>query len=157
MENVKLEKMHMDQMVPLIEDAVNNGRNFLLCPKGTSMLPTISSEKDYVLLKAPENLKKYDIVLYKRTGGQFVLHRILGIKNGKYTMCGDNQYFRERGIEQNQIIAKVFAIHKNGGEKIIEINNSGNIIYAFFLRLILLPKHMLLSLRRRIIKLFKRK
>ena len=64
-----------------------------------------------VYLQAIEDLKKYDIVLYRRRTGKVVLHRIIGFSKGKCVMCGDNQNSLER-IEKGDIIAKASGIFK---------------------------------------------
>jgi hypothetical protein len=153
--NIKEVTMHMDQMAPLIIDAVSNGKNFLLCPKGTSMLPTIKPDKDYVMLASCENLAKYDIILFKRQNGSYALHRIVKIKDSSYTLCGDNQISFEKGIKKEQIIAKVTAIHKNGGEKIIQTNTKFNYLNAIVIRAYRAPKRLIIRVVSRIKRLKK--
>ena len=80
---------------PIIEEKLENGGEVTINPGGISMKPLVVAGRDSVILeKAPKALKKYDVALYKRKNGQFVLHRVVGIKNGAYVMCGDNQYIR---------------------------------------------------------------
>jgi hypothetical protein len=63
---------------------------------GDSMYPFIRQEIDYVtVLPAPKKLNKYDVVLFKRPTGQYVLHRITKIKHNSYIICGDNRFLRE--------------------------------------------------------------
>lgn len=76
----------------LIKEAISSDGEFRLYPRGTSMMPLLREGIDSVLLKKPEGVSKNDIVLYKRSNGQFVLHRVIKIKNGEYVMCGDNQF-----------------------------------------------------------------
>ena len=46
--------------------------------KGDSMLPMLDDEKDSVKITAVRGvLNKYDLPLYRRPGGQLVLHRII--------------------------------------------------------------------------------
>ena len=149
--------MHMEQLAPLIIDAVSNGRNFLLCPKGTSMLPTIRPEKDYVLLSSPDRISKYDLVLFKRNSGDFALHRIVKCcKNNTYTLCGDNQISLEKGITKPQIIAKVTAIHRNRGDRIIDTTTKANFIYAFAIRTLMFSKRCIVLIGSKILKTLKK-
>ncbi|MBP5245445.1 MAG: S24/S26 family peptidase [Clostridia bacterium] len=106
MENVDIEKI-----IAIISDTVSRGEVFRLNPTGRSMLPTITPGSDSVLLARADNLKKYDIVLYRRRTGKIILHRIIGFSKGKYVMCGDSQNMIER-IEKDEIIAKVSGIFK---------------------------------------------
>ncbi len=108
-------KPKMSDVYPFIEESIKDGGQFVLFPRGTSMNPTIYEGKDCVVLTEVESPEQYDIVLYKRESGQFVLHRIMKIKNGNYTMCGDNQYIFEKGIKREQILAVVDEVRKEDG------------------------------------------
>lgn len=59
---------------------------------GTSMTPFLHSG-DTVYLNLPDSpLKKGDIVLFTRPGGQYVLHRIVAVhRDGSFTLLGDAQ------------------------------------------------------------------
>ena len=105
----------MEEVYPFILESIKDGGQFVLFPRGTSMNPTIYEGKDCVVLEETTQPQLFDIVLYRRKSGQFVLHRIMRIKNGKYTMCGDNQYLFEYGIEKEQIIAVVKEVRKSDG------------------------------------------
>ena len=113
-------EMRMEDMCPLIREAIKDNGQFILHPKGTSMLPTIKPIVDSIVLVEFDNLEKYDIILYKRNVGTFVVHRIMGIKNGQYILCGDNQFDLEYGILPEQIIAKVSQIRKSNGSVLCE-------------------------------------
>lgn len=104
----------LEEMLPLLKETVAQGKSFRFMPKGTSMLPMLVMGRDSVELgKAPQRLKKYDLPLYRRADGQFVLHRV--VKAGEcYTCIGDNQFVYEHGVRQEQIIAVVSAFEHNG-------------------------------------------
>lgn len=111
--------------------------------EGDSMYPLIRPTGDLVVIKKCETpLKRYDVPLYKRDSGQYVLHRILKSKNGKYCMCGDNRYSVEKGIEDRHIIGVLSSVIRNGKE--IRMNGFGQKLYAhlwcdlFFVRAIML-------------------
>lgn len=122
-------KPKMQEVYPFIAESIKDGGQFILYPRGTSMNPSIYEGKDCVVLVEIKEPQKFDIVLYKRKSGQFVLHRIMKIKNGKYTMCGDNQYLFEKGIERNQLLAVVSEIRKENGSiyDIQKIHNDGKV------------------------------
>lgn len=99
-------ELKLKDLWPVIEEKINSGAKVTINPGGISMLPLVVAGRDSVVLeKVPEKLKKYDVVLYQRRSGMYVLHRIVGIKNGKYVMCGDNEYVREGGIGHDAIKA----------------------------------------------------
>ena len=109
-------KVCLSDAINLIQEVLDSGGEFLLSPKGTSMLPLLIQGEDRVVLKKYESVlpKKHDIVFYRRENGDFVLHRLMKIqKDGTYVMCGDNQLILEEGILPSQIIAYVSMIHKN--------------------------------------------
>jgi hypothetical protein len=112
-----------------------------------------------VLTKAVFPLGLYDIPLYKRNNGKFVLHRIIGFEKDSYVMCGDNQLFAEKGIKDDNIIAVVETIIRNG-KKIDLKKSKGYKIYLFFwCRLFFIRKICLKSFTviRKIRKLFIKK
>ena len=53
-------------MSPIIYDIVSCGGSVRLDVKGNSMMPLIRDEKDAVLLKKPEKIQLYDVVLFKK-------------------------------------------------------------------------------------------
>lgn len=107
-------ELGLKEMWPVMEEQLNAGKTIIFRPNGNSMLPLISPGVDTVLIKkAPAKLKKYDLPLYRRLDGTFVLHRVVGIKKGTYTMRGDNQNVLERDIKREQILAVATGIYKN--------------------------------------------
>ena len=106
-------QISLSELWPVMEEQIENGKTVVFAPNGTSMLPLIRPNTDKVMLKkAPEQLKKYDIPLYLRENGQFVLHRVVGFTEDGYVMCGDNQYRREYGIKDSQILALACGVYK---------------------------------------------
>lgn len=96
-----------------MKEQIDSGKTVVFAPKGTSMLPLVRQDIDRVVLaKAPKKLKKYDLPLYLRENGQFVLHRVVGIDKNGYIMCGDNQTEREYGITDEQILALACGIYR---------------------------------------------
>lgn len=84
---------------------------------GDSMLPLIRQGRDLLVIIPPTGrLKKYDVPLYKRDRGQYVLHRILSIRDKDYVICGDNRWSREYGITDSHIIGVLTAIIRDGKE-----------------------------------------
>ena len=121
----------MDDMAGIIKEQFEaGGEEVKFTPRGNSMLPMLRNDRDVVILVRPKcKMKKYDIPLYKRDDGKYVLHRIVGISgDGNYILCGDNQVVREYGIRDDQIIGVVSAYIKNGKKK--TVNNFGYRIYC---------------------------
>lgn len=108
-------ELGLKEMWPVMEEQLNSGKAVSFRPGGISMLPLIRPGADLVVIKkAPDKLKKFDLPLYRRMDGTFVLHRVVGVKKGTYTMRGDNQNVLERDIKSEQILALSVGMYKNG-------------------------------------------
>lgn len=106
--------MGLAELWPIMKEQIDAGKSVRFKPGGRSMLPLVRPGMDTVLIKkAPEKLKRFDVPLYRRNNGQFVLHRVLNVKNGKYTMRGDNQNIIEREVTPEQILAIAEGVFKN--------------------------------------------
>lgn len=108
----------IEELIPVIREAVENGSGINMTPRGQSMLPFISGRNSVFLEKPPVRLKKYDVALYyRRKTGIYVMHRMIKIKNGGYVFCGDNQAWKETGVEDPDIIALVTSVKEENKEK----------------------------------------
>ena len=136
------------ELYPLIAEGIKSGGTYRFYPKGVSMLPLLKEDKDSVVLSSVSDLKKGDIVLYRRENGMFVIHRIVKIADS-FTMCGDNQFLLEKGINKDQILAKVSSVYK--GDKLLSFDSKS---YRFYVKMLPLRRFMLKNLFRskRIIK-----
>lgn len=105
-------KIELGELWHVIDEVISNGGEFSITPNGISMLPLLRPGIDSVTLVSPNNIKKGDIVLYRRDNGKFVLHRVMIIKNNEYIMCGDNQKRFEYGITSAHLLAKVKEMYR---------------------------------------------
>lgn len=120
----------LETLLPLIRERLEQGQNVRFSPRGTSMLPMLRQGRDTVVLSpVPQRLKKYDLPLYRRTDGQFVIHRVVKVGEN-YTCMGDNQFCPEPGLEHGQMIALVTAFTRNGREHLVI--ESGYRLYCRF-------------------------
>lgn len=120
--------VRLEEALPLMQEALARGSLVRFMPNGTSMLPMLRQGIDSVTLApVPEKLRKYDLPLYRRDNGQFVIHRI--VKAGEtYTCVGDNQFSLERGLRQDQMLALVTSFSR--GEKEISVTALSYRIYC---------------------------
>lgn len=109
-----IRNVSMAELVPLFQEQLEMGRSVRFAPRGVSMLPMLRPGLDTVVLSpAPERLRKYDLPLYQRDNGHYVLHRV--VEAGEtYTCVGDNQFRLEPGIRREQIIGLVTGFRRNG-------------------------------------------
>ena len=149
-------KVCFEELFPIIEETIKSGNQFSFCAFGISMLPFIRNGKDIVTLGPVKNeLKANDIIFYRRPNGQFVLHRIVNVRSDKgYDLCGDNQYVIEKNVREEQIIAKLDRLEKNG--KQIELSSFQARLWCRYLPLHRFFLHVKSAIRYRIKKLFKK-
>ena len=97
------------------EDIIAEKGQLIYTNVGDSMYPLIQPRDLLVIKKLRRPLRRFDVPLYKRDSGQYVLHRIMKIeKDGSYTMCGDNRIGMEHGITGRHIIGILTDIIRNG-------------------------------------------
>ena len=121
-------ELKMEQLIPLMRERLEAGQSVRFSPRGISMLPMLRQDLDSVVLSSlPDQLKKYDIVLYRRENGQYVLHRIVAVGQ-TYTCMGDNQLVLEPGLKRSQMIAIVTAFYR--GKKHHSVTEPGYRLYC---------------------------
>ena len=106
--------MRLEQIMPLMREYLAAGKTVKFSPRGISMLPMLRQGIDSVELSPlPEKLKKYDLPLYQRDDGHYILHRI--VKVGEtFTCVGDHQFVVEEGVRQDQMIAIAVGFYRRG-------------------------------------------
>ncbi|MCX7714371.1 MAG: S24/S26 family peptidase [Clostridia bacterium] len=104
----------MEELSPIILEAVQKGRSVRMRVVGNSMYPMLRSGIDSVVLVRADSCKRGDIPLYRRENGSFVLHRVISVSGGAYTMCGDNQTTKEFPVYESQIYGKVKGFYRGG-------------------------------------------
>lgn len=109
----------LDALMPLIRQELAEGRSVRFAPRGISMLPMLRQGLDTVTISSvPDKLKKYDLPLYQRDDGKYILHRIIRAGDA-YTCIGDNQFVKEPGVRHDQVIGLVTEFTR--GEKSIPV------------------------------------
>lgn len=126
----------MTELAPLIIESIQHQSDVKITVKGNSMFPLFKSERDCVRLTACDRVRKYDIVLYRRENGQYVLHRVVKIEGGKYGISGDNEEFIEYPVDRAQIIAVASGFWRKG-----RYCSCRNVLYNLYARLWLLLLH----------------
>ncbi len=102
------------------EDEIKRTGRIIYTNVGDSMMPLIKQGRDVLVISAVNGrLKRYDIPLYKRDSGQYVLHRILKVRKNDYVICGDNRCNKEYGITDRHIIGVLSGIIRDGREILV--------------------------------------
>ncbi len=118
----------MEELFPLIEEGIARNGRYRFYPRGVSMQPLLVGGEDSVELSAATDINKYDMLLYQRDDGSFVLHRVVKVRGDLIDFCGDGQCYVEKGIRRDQIKAGVYAFYK--GERRVEVTDKKYLRYA---------------------------
>ena len=115
-------------MVSFEEELERSGK-LVYTTVGVSMNPLIKQDRDLSIIEKPkERLKKFDVALYKRANGQYVLHRVVKVLEDGYVILGDNCCFKEYNIKDSQILGVLTSLVRNGKE--IDLNSVGYKLYV---------------------------
>lgn len=118
----------IENLMPVFKERLDAGQMVRFSPQGTSMLPMLRQDVDSVVIApAAGKLKKYDIPLYQRTDGKYILHRIVEV-GGTYTCMGDNQFIKEYGVEHSQVIGYVTEFYRGSSRH--RVDGTGYRIYC---------------------------
>ncbi len=130
-----------------IESRLLDG-GYISVTKGNSMRPLFKTNRDVVKLASPASEpKKYDVVLYKISNSEYVLHRIVGVKADEFLIRGDNTYKLEH-IKKERILAVLIEFNRKGKpHKVTDISyriysRAWNLIYP--LRFVMVRSYALL-------------
>jgi hypothetical protein len=103
----------IDALLPIIREKISLGEEAVLKVKGTSMAPFFVTDLTNVVLVAPKDLKRLDVVLFETEKGTYVLHRIIKSVEDHYLIEGDGLKHIDI-VQKDQIIAKVSAFDTRG-------------------------------------------
>ena len=121
------QKSHIEQM--LERDGVIVSKT-----RGVSMRPMLKQNRDLVTVRKFEGrLKKYDVPLYRRKTGGYVLHRIIGLKDDCYIIRGDNT-FKKEYVPDSEVLGVLTEFKRKGRDH--SVDSAGYKLYARFWNLI---------------------
>lgn len=106
----------LNEIVDIMREKLDSGGTVTFTPRGNSMYPMLRDGEDTVVLAKPKGrLHLFDLPLYVRRDGAYVMHRVVNFDpDGSYVMCGDNQFVKEHGVKDEDIIAVVTAFYRKG-------------------------------------------
>lgn len=97
-----------------VNSYLNSGQTVEIKVRGHSMLPFYRHEKTVVSLKKKDDYVVNDVVLFKYQD-QYILHRIIKIKNDLYHILGDGS-FTVHVIRKEDILGYVLDFKTEGKE-----------------------------------------
>ena len=98
-----------------IEESLRENGMHVSTTSGYSMMPMLKDRRDRIVLCSvgDQPLHRYDLPLYKRPDGKYVLHRIIKVCDGYYIIRGDNTYVNEK-IPFEWVIGYVTEFYRKG-------------------------------------------
>lgn len=98
-----------------IEESLRENGVHVSTTSGYSMMPMLKDRRDRIVLQpiGKEHLHRYDLPLYKRPDGVYVLHRIIKVCDGYYIIRGDNTYVKEK-VPFDWVIGYVTEFYRKG-------------------------------------------
>ncbi len=110
-------EMPNEVLIGAAADFLKEGREVVLTPKGSSMLPFIRGQIDSVRLKKKDTVKKGDIVLAD-LGDRYVLHRVFREDGPRLTLMGDGNIKGVESCDKSDILGTVTSIIRPSGKEI---------------------------------------
>lgn len=113
---------------PNFEELLRRDGYLVYKTRGVSMRPLFRENRDLVTIRPlTGRLQKYDVPLYRRRGGGYLLHRVIGFKDGCYIIRGDNTFVRE--IVPESMVVGVLTEFKRKQKK-HTVDETGYRVYA---------------------------
>jgi len=123
-----------------IEEHLSENGFYVSTTVGVSMWPMLRNRRDRVIIQpiGKERLSRFDLPLYKRHDGKYVLHRIIGVEDGYYVIRGDNTYVKEK-VPDEWILGVMTEFYR--GDKHIVADSKKYRAYVRFWNLIYPLRH----------------
>ncbi|NLY37071.1 MAG: hypothetical protein GX046_07540 [Tissierellia bacterium] len=144
----KVTFVKMEALSGLILDTIQNEGKLKLTVTGNSMYPLLRHGIDSVVLKSVQHIKKYDILLYKRQNGAYILHRVIKIKDSILYIAGDNESNIEYPVYLDQVLAVVEGFYRK--EQYISCKNLFYKLYCVFWVMVIPYRHQMIRLLKKI-------
>ena len=101
---------------------IAEGKRPRLLPRGSSMRPFIRGAQDQIVL-SPLTEDSYQVgrVVLARIARGYLVHRIVRIDGGVFTLRGDGNPYQREQCTQEEILAEVTTVHR--GKQVIEVGD----------------------------------
>ncbi len=124
---------------------------------GVSMLPLLRQGRDLFTLEAyrGSGLMVNDVILFKRSDGKYVLHRLIRIlPDGTYETMGDNCVTSEKGIREENILGVMTSFDRKG--KTIRVDNRWYLLYVKVWRFLTPVRVRRKRIRNRVVRIIRK-
>ncbi|MCR4865214.1 MAG: S24/S26 family peptidase [Bacteroidales bacterium] len=133
----------VETLLPSALEFLKEGMSVVLPVKGNSMLPYIRGGKDQVLVRKMPYVREGDVVLAHTTAGNYVIHRIIEVKEDCLVLRGDGNLVGTEKCTLDGVVGTVVEIQKPSGHKLDPYSVKGWQKLPLFLRRILLALYKL--------------
>lgn len=141
-------------LFPIITDIIEVGQSVRISVSGSSMSPFLHDSVDSVEMSKGEfsSISRGDIVLIRRTGGAYVMHRVYKKEKDCFYMVGDAQQWIEGPLFPEQLVAVVPSVWRK--ERHISCSNPCWKFLSRFWLLVLPVRHHIFRMVRLLKRLF---
>ena len=109
------------------EEIIQRDGKLIYTNKGNSMMPLIKEGRDLLVIERTNGrLKRFDVPLYKRDTGQYVLHRIMRVRKNDYV--GRSEDFHTRRLRLAELRRKVLPCLDNPGSRLASLREHAPVI-----------------------------
>ncbi len=110
-----MRELDAQEYLTMLRGLVEEGREVTMTITGSSMAPFLIHRRDSICFAKPDReLRRGDMVFFRRTDGTYVMHRICRVKDNGYYLIGDAQTVKEGPVGRSQIFALVKKVRRKG-------------------------------------------
>lgn len=107
---VKIKTISVEDWYELVRSDADISVNIQLY--GNSMYPLIRRQKDQVTVRKCCRVLPGDIVLFQRSDGKYVIHRVWKMENGQVMTMGDNCRYPDPWMPESKVLGQVTHIRR---------------------------------------------
>ncbi len=138
----------LKEMSAVIEEVLDSDGEVKIKASGNSMEPVIKNGKDIVVIrKLKRDIRKGDIILFKRDNNSLVLHRVTRLNGDDLTLRGDSQWTSEL-VNKSRVVGILDCIERDG--RVISVEDKYFSRYKITLPLIRWKNRLINSIKIRL-------
>lgn len=152
--NSQINKLHIANaiLIPEVISLLNENHTVTIPLRGFSMRPFLEDKRDKALLKTVHDIKVGDVVLAEIKREQYVLHRIIAIKENDITLLGDGN-LKPEYCKRSDIKGIAIGFYRKGKTNLDSTDNKKWQIYSWiWMRLYPIRRYLLFIHRKLFIK-----
>ena len=139
-------------MIPEVIALLNENHTVTIPLRGFSMRPFLEDKRDKALLKTAHDIKVGDVALAEINPKQYVLHRIIAIKDDGITLLGDGN-LKPEYCKRSDIKGIAIGFYRKGRTNLDSTDNKKWQIYSWiWMRLYPIRRYLLFIHRKLFIK-----